>query len=257
MDYRLLVDTAVLAGEIMLKNGGEAYRVEDTMKRMIGMSKFKHIETLVLATGIMVTLSDPSIDAITVIRRVSERSTDLNRVYLVNDVSRRFCTSKIDLETAFHELKRIQKQEQYKQSFQDICTVGITTFYTALLGGNLQDCLIAFLCGILLAAAIHYGKYIRVSKFVVDLIGSAVIAACATSFRLYIPELNSDYIIIASIMPLVPGVAITNAIRDTLQGDYVSGSARALEAFLKALFIALGVAAGIGVCVQLFEGVSL
>ena len=31
MDYMLLVDTAVLAGEIMLESGAEAYRVQDTI----------------------------------------------------------------------------------------------------------------------------------------------------------------------------------------------------------------------------------
>ena len=53
-----------------------------------------------------------------------------------------------------------------------------------------------------------------------------------------------DTVIISAIMPLVPGVAITNAIRDTLQGDYLSGGARVLEAFLKAASIALGVGIG-------------
>ena len=53
-----------------------------------------------------------------------------------------------------------------------------------------------------------------------------------------------DTVIISAIMPLVTGVAITNAIRDTLQGDYLSGGARVLEAFLKAASIALGVGIG-------------
>ena len=44
-------------------------------------------------------------------------------------------------------------------------------------------------------------------------------------------EINMDTVIISAIMPLVPGVAITNAIRDTLQGDYLSGGARVLEPF--------------------------
>ena len=48
-------------------------------------------------------------------------------------------------------------------------------------------------------------------------------------------------------MPLVPGVAITNAIRDTLQGDYLSGCARILEAFLKAASVAVG--AGLGMAI--------
>ena len=43
-------------------------------------------------------------------------------------------------------------------------------------------------------------------------------------------------------MLLVPGLAITNAIRDTVAGDYVSGVARALEAVI----VAVAIAAGIG-----------
>ena len=54
-----------------------------------------------------------------------------------------------------------------------------------------------------------------------------------------------DIVIISSIMPLVPGVAITNAVRDSLQGDYISGCARILEAFLIAGAIAIGVGLGI------------
>lgn len=257
MDYRLLMDTAVLAGEIMLRNGAEAYRVEDTITRMLSTSKLKHVETLVIMTGIVATLSDPSIDAVTVVRRVTDRGTNLNKVYLVNGVSRRFCNGQIDLETAFHELKAIKKTVQFKPAFVNMCIVCITTFYTVLLGGNAVDAAVAFICGILLAAAIYYGNLKGISKFMVDLAGAAAVAVCATSASALIPDLHSNYIIIASIMPLVPGVAITNAIRDTLQGDYMSGSARAVEAFLKAVFIALGVAVGIGICVGLFSGVTL
>jgi len=45
-------------------------------------------------------------------------------------------------------------------------------------------------------------------------------------------------------MPLVPGVAITNAVYDTLHGDYISGAARMLEAFVTAAAIAIGVGLG-------------
>ena len=42
-------------------------------------------------------------------------------------------------------------------------------------------------------------------------------------------------------MPLVPGVAITNAIRDTMSGDFMSGLSRGMEAVFSALAIAFGV----------------
>ncbi len=45
-------------------------------------------------------------------------------------------------------------------------------------------------------------------------------------------------------MPIVPGAALTTAVRDTLQGNYVAGGAKALEAFVSAAAIAAGVALG-------------
>ena len=54
-------------------------------------------------------------------------------------------------------------------------------------------------------------------------------------------ELRLDGIIIGSIMPLIPGLAFTNAIRDIADGDYISGSVRMLDALLVFFCIALGV----------------
>ena len=51
MDYKLLLDTAVMAGELMLANGAETYRVEDTMQRMLELSGLKTAEAFVMVTG--------------------------------------------------------------------------------------------------------------------------------------------------------------------------------------------------------------
>lgn len=56
---------------------------------------------------------------------------------------------------------------------------------------------------------------------------------------------NQSLIMIGSMMVLVPGVPITNAIRDTLEGEYMAGIARACEAFVVAMAIAIGIAAGL------------
>ena len=59
-----------------------------------------------------------------------------------------------------------------------------------------------------------------------------------------------DNILIGSLMPLVPGVAITNALRDLFDGDLLSGIARATESILTAA--ALG--GGIGIAIKLLWG---
>ena len=63
-----------------------------------------------------------------------------------------------------------------------------------------------------------------------------------------------NYMIIGSIMPLVPGVPFTNAIRDIADGDYISGAVRMLDALLVFLCIAIGVGMGIAVMSRLTGG---
>lgn len=53
---------------------------------------------------------------------------------------------------------------------------------------------------------------------------------------------NVNDIIIGSLMPLVPGVPLTNAVRDTLVGNFVSGPARGVEAMLSAAALGFGIA---------------
>ena len=63
-----------------------------------------------------------------------------------------------------------------------------------------------------------------------------------------------DKVIIGSIMLLVPGLAITNAIRDTIAGDLVSGIARAVEAFLTAIGVAVGTGVILSFWINTFGG---
>ena len=55
-----------------------------------------------------------------------------------------------------------------------------------------------------------------------------------------------DKIIIGALMALVPGIAITNAMRDIMAGDMVSGISKGAEALLIGAAIALGTAIALG-----------
>ena len=78
-----------------------------------------------------------------------------------------------------------------------------------------------------------------------DLLPPVLISVLAAFLVRFNPQLHLNLIITGSIMLLVPGAIITNAIRDTLHGDYAAGNAKILEAFVKAAMIALGVYAGL------------
>lgn len=248
MNHKLLLDTAVLAGEIMLCSGAETYRVEDTMYHILKTSEAESIEALALMTGIVATLNSPDMEQpMTLMKAVNDRTTNLNHIIQVNDISRRYCGGELTLEETYRKLKQIGGM-QYSRTLCNIALVGVASGFAMMFGGSFLDVVVTAMVGILLAGIITLGQKLRMNVIIVDILSSMGIAVLAIAMKTYaIQTINMDTVIISAIMPLVPGVAITNAIRDTLQGDYLSGGARVLEAFLKAASIALGVGIGMAI----------
>lgn len=107
--YLQVFQIAQLTGEIMLKNGAETYRVEDTISRILGTTGFAQIEAFTTLTGITISMGDPSITPIASVKRDQSRSNHLRKVEMANDLSRRFVSGKIDIEGALAELNRIDQ----------------------------------------------------------------------------------------------------------------------------------------------------
>ena len=246
MDYKTLMDVAILAGEIMLESNAETYRVEDTMNHILQTSNFETTEALAIATGLVATLDDPSIDdPITIVKRMNSIATKLSNIAEVNTISRQLSSGDLDISEAYIALQNISKV-QYKQSYKDIATSVLAAAFALLLGGGALEMVAAGVNGALLALVLKGEKRLGMGSFVRNVVSSAVISVGAGLMHMFLfPTLNMNLVITSTIMPLVPGTAITNAIRDTLQGDYTSGGAKALEAFVVALSIAIGVAIGL------------
>lgn len=248
IDYKLLANTAMLAGEIMLCSGAETYRVEDTMYHILKTSNIESTQVIAMMTGLVVTLNDPGFEQpVTMMRRVSERSTNVSNIVKVNDISRRYCEEKISLEEAYEELKRA-KGKQYNRLLYNFATIGIAVGFAMMFGGSLHDIIAAAVVGAVLAGVMTIGKIANLSSVFVHVLSGLGIAMLTVVIqRILFADLSVNIVIASSIMPIVPGVAITNAIRDTIQGDYLSGCARILEAFLVAMAIAVG--AGLGLLI--------
>ena len=243
-ECKLVLDTAVPAGKIMLQSGAEIHRVEDTIHRILKVSGMKTAEAFVMPTGLIVTLDDPRMDSMTVVKRIKTRGTNLSRIAEVNDISRRFCSGNISLEEAFHSLKHM-KQYTYTALQKYIAQIMVAFFFAILLGGNGWDAVGAGAAGIGMVLILYLGRKIGLNDFFQLLLASAVIAVVAyLAAENPYQTIQMDIVIIAAIMPIVPGAAITTAVRDTMQGDYVAGGAKALEAFVSAAAIAAGVSFG-------------
>lgn len=254
MDYQLLVDTALLAGEMLLVSGAETNRVEDTIYRILKLSGFERCEVLVVTAGIVVTMSDWRKENITAMRRVGKKETNLGKIAEVNDISRKLCSGDIDLKQAFYQLKHMPSQS-YNDFLVYICIIITAVGFTILLGGNIQESLLAGLNGVYVVLARIFNRKYKVNVFATNMLVSFLMAFTARAFLL-IPNIyiELERVVAGSVMILLPGVAITNAIRDTLHADYMAGGAKIIEAFVVAASVGVGIGAGLALGALAFGG---
>lgn len=240
MDTNKIIHIAAHAGKIVLESGGETYRVEDTIQRICQNFGVKDIESFVTPTGIMVSACDEYGHSTSLVKRITSRTVDLEKIHMVNDLSRNIktrCMTSDDLEEG---LIKIDELKRYDKKIVILFSAFSAAFFTLIFGGNLSDFIVSFFIGGIIRIVVIFLNNIKLNDFFINIIGGAIAAFFAlVSVHLKL-AVHIDTIVIGSIMHLVPGLAITNAIRDTISGDLVSGISRAIEAFLIAIAIAVG-----------------
>ena len=237
-----ILKVATLAGQMILENGGETYRVEETIWRICKIYGAEQAESFATPTGIMASIGHGG-KIYSLTRRVSKRTVDLNKIDKVNDLSRSIASKNLSVDDFKNELNKINKVEAYPQMLIIIFSAFGAGSFSVLFGGTFKDVFAAFLIGLVIKTLTIKWSEIGINAFFINSICSGITALLAIIlFKLGIAsQLNQT--IIGAIMLLVPGLAITNAIRDTMSGDLLSGVIRASEAFLVAIAIAVGTGA--------------
>ncbi|NLY85177.1 MAG: threonine/serine exporter family protein [Tissierellia bacterium] len=240
-EVKKLLVLATLAGRLMLKSGAETYRVEDTVIRICQSRKdIQHVDAFVIPTGIFISLEFKG-ELISYIKRVKTISIDLNKISLVNEFSRTFVSTHMSIEDGIKEIKRINKISIYSNIIKSLFGAIASGFFCLLFQGTILDFLGAFIVSFIVSFLLNSISKLKLTFFLDKFIGSVFISILSYFLiKLGLGD-SLDKVIIGSIMPLVPGVAITNAIRDTMSGDFLSGLSRGMEAIFSALAIAFGV----------------
>jgi uncharacterized membrane protein YjjP (DUF1212 family) len=95
--------------------------------------------------------------------------------------------------------------------------------------------------GVGFTSLIYFHRLVPI-KFFAEFLASFIIGMLSYGFVEIGVGQELDKIIIGSVMPLVPGLLITNAVRDLMAGHLVSGLSKGAEAFLTAFAIGTGIA---------------
>jgi uncharacterized membrane protein YjjP (DUF1212 family) len=165
----------------------------------------------------------------------------LNKLEDLNDLSRYICANKPDPQDIEERLQNILNSGMsIKREIVGyiLAAGGFAVFF----GGDLVD---AFFCCLISLLLYYVDKRIHI-HFNNDLIRVFVLSFIsglpACLLELSPIPVHMDKIMIGTVMLLIPGVALTNSLRDLFTGDTVSGALKLLNSILLAIAIALGFA---------------
>lgn len=240
MNYDELINTATDVGYMLLANGAEIYRVEESMQRIFRAYAVDSGEIFAIPTCIYVTISTGDGRPITKIKRLYSRSTNLDKVDRVNDLCRRICRDTPDFKTIRQELRTIDSRPNYSFLEQVLAFSLVAFSFTLFYGGNFADAVCSIFCGAVIKVVSYQMNRFHANSFFTNILASGASAFVALIAVHYNFGLNADKIIIGALMNLVPGIAITSFMRDLMAGDLIAGLIRLTESLLVATAIAIG-----------------
>ena len=227
-------------GERMLTSGAEIYRVEESIRRMCTAFGASRTDVFIITSNMTATIYLPDGRSFTQTRRIITSETDYERLHRLNMLSRKICETEMSEEEIRAEIQKLSECKKYPfwlECFAYSFTAGA---FTVFFGGGLKETIVSLVVGLVVPFCLKFSEKFLSSKIFTRFLCSAVATLLAFA-AVWVGIINSvDMVIIGNIMTLVPGVGLTNALRDLLVGDSVSGLLRLIEAVLMAIAIAAG-----------------
>ncbi len=227
-------------GALLLDCGAEISRVEDTLCRIGKAYGAIHVDAFVITSIISLSMEFPDDEAITETRRIySSTGTDFYRLEKLNELSRKCCAEPLAPEKLREMLRRVAsgRKAPHVDIWGSIFAAGA---FAVFFGGSLWDGLTAAIFAVLICLMQKKLGDTQINPVGANLLLSLLTGLGVGFCCLALPVLHMDKILIGDIMLMIPGLAITNAIRNILGGNTISGVVRLTECLIWAGALAGG-----------------
>lgn len=241
MDYDKLLTLSGELGYHLLTSGAEIYRVEESVRYLLGAYGVETGEVFAIPNCIIVGLSAPGQKPLTRIRRVPNHGTDIRKIESLNALCRRLCRDTPSLDDAWDQLQAAAAESPFFSTPQQLAAYFLgTASFCLFFGGTLWDALSSGMCGVAIGLCLIFMSRLGTNLFFKTISGGFVSALMAVILVEAGLGSHVNLIITGAIMALVPGLVITNFMRDIMAGDMMSGLSKLADALLTGAGIALG-----------------
>ena len=235
----------------MIEVGAEIHRVEDSVGRICKAYGASRADIYATTSNMIVSVETAEGAVLTQSRRIKKTGTDIERLDRLNSLVRRMTESCPEAQEVKQELEKMRDTPAYP-AWVSIAFYGVIAgaFCVFFGGRTFAEIIIALFIGVLVGIVAKLNERFRVNKLLGRFLCSFTACCLAFVFVKTGVILTADNVIIGNIMSLIPGVGLTNSLRDLFTGDSVTGALRSIEAIL----LALAIASGYILTVYLFGG---
>ncbi|MBZ0300028.1 MAG: threonine/serine exporter family protein [Anaerolineae bacterium] len=233
-------DLALWAGQMLLQNGAETARIEETVHRIGTALGCDWLDILVSPNGLLVTTNSGG-EFRTRLRRVVHIGVDMAVLDEISTLSHRIDRAQLTRFEVRAELERIEGMKRNYNRWLVAFTVGLAcAAFCQLAGGDTAATIIT-----LIASGVAMIVRQELTRHQFNLIltvgGTAFVAGLIASIASVFPVSETPTAALASaVLLLVPGVPLINAAEDLIKGHMVTGIVRGVTGVLISLGIALG-----------------
>ena len=202
-------------------------------------------EPWVSPTALILSFSDPhrlpGASDVTRVIRLPPGDTDLHRLSETDRIAEAVIAGEMALTSAFEALNALDKPPSRVAQALQVLAFGLVA---AGVGGLLRlpwlDITVAGFNGLLIGVLTHVAasrpRLREASDALLAMVATLVVVLVAT----FVAPLNQNTVIIASLIVLLPGLSLTNAMNELTSQHLVSGTARAAGALSTVLKLTLG-----------------
>ena len=246
MEDKELVKQFVELGVSLIECGSEISRVEDGIGRILASYQYRDISVFALPSYLIITVTLKNDETLTISKTTTSHTIDFDQFASLNQLLRDLEIDHLPSQEIKDKLATI-RGVRHNKALQ-VLGYGLGAFgFAGIFGGSLSDCGSAFIIGLCVFGLNFYLVRLKINRLVATFLKAALIALSANTLAHLNVADHLDIIQIGSLMLLVPGLAITNSLRDFIDEDYLSGISRIIEALMIAIAIALGVGLVMGV----------
>lgn len=238
-----LVEYLIDLGGALLSYGCPTHQLERLLGEIAEMEGFR-AEAFAVPSGLFLSLSGPGSEQPLVrMHRVAEWATDLSRLARLDQLFTSVLERRVTLAEARRLLDAIEADPPlYSNLARVVAGTGAAGAAAVFFRGTLLEVGVAAVGGLLIGLVrLFLGRRWRTS-LLQDFIGAAIAAGVAWAAGAIWPGVSREVVILAAVILLVPGMALTTGLTEVAHKNIVSGAAKLTETLVAFLSIVFGIA---------------